>query len=109
VSSNQSFNLYKIKKAIPITDRGGPQGYETSSFPHFLDNLLTDGGEVVSLKRRPPLPSERFLILISVSLIDPQAHSAAGRIRSIEKSNDLIGYRTHDLRLEYKFLVFVGK
>jgi hypothetical protein len=23
-------------------------------FPHFLDNRLTDGGEVVSLTRRPP-------------------------------------------------------
>jgi hypothetical protein len=27
----------------------------------------------------------------------PQGHSAAGRIRSIEKSNDLIGIRTRDL------------
>jgi hypothetical protein len=27
----------------------------------------------------------------------PQGHSAAGRIRSIEKSNYLIGNRTHDL------------
>jgi hypothetical protein len=27
----------------------------------------------------------------------PQGHSATGRIRSIEKSNDLIGNRTHDL------------
>jgi hypothetical protein len=26
----------------------------------------------------------------------PQGHSAAGRIRSIEKSNDLIGIRTRD-------------
>jgi hypothetical protein len=27
---------------------------ETSRLPHFLDNRLTDGGEVVSLTRRPP-------------------------------------------------------
>jgi hypothetical protein len=27
----------------------------------------------------------------------PQGHSAAGSIRSIEKSNDLIGNRTRDL------------
>jgi hypothetical protein len=27
----------------------------------------------------------------------PQGHSAAGRIRSIEKSNELIGKRTRDL------------
>jgi hypothetical protein len=39
----------------------------------FLDNRLTDVGEVL-----------RFLVLIP-----------AGRISSIEKSNDLIGNRTH--------------
>jgi hypothetical protein len=29
---------------------------ETSRLPHFLDNRLTDDGEVVSLTRRPPFP-----------------------------------------------------
>jgi hypothetical protein len=29
-------------KAIPVTGRGGPYGYETSRLPHFLDNRLTD-------------------------------------------------------------------
>jgi hypothetical protein len=43
-----------LKKAIPITGRGGPLGCETSRLPHFLDNRLTDGGEVVSLMRRTP-------------------------------------------------------
>jgi hypothetical protein len=37
-------------KAIPVTGRGGPYGCETSRIPHFLDNRLTDGAEVVSLK-----------------------------------------------------------
>jgi hypothetical protein len=41
-------------KAIPVTGREGPEGCETSRLPHFLDNQLTDGGEVVSLTRRPP-------------------------------------------------------
>jgi hypothetical protein len=46
----------KVKKgnANPITCRGDPFGCETSSLPHFLDNRVTDGGEVVSLMRRPP-------------------------------------------------------
>jgi hypothetical protein len=35
------------------------------------------------------LPTERFLVPTSVrDLFDPQGHSAVGRIRSIEKSDD---------------------
>jgi hypothetical protein len=33
-------------KAIPVTGSGVPQGCETSRLPHFLDNQLTEGGEV---------------------------------------------------------------
>jgi hypothetical protein len=40
-------------KAIPVTGRGGPYGCETSRLPHFLDNRLSDGGDVVSFTRRP--------------------------------------------------------
>jgi hypothetical protein len=53
-------------KAIPVTGRGAPLGYETSRLPHFLDNRITDGGEVVSLTRHCALPPGRFLVLISV-------------------------------------------
>jgi hypothetical protein len=57
--------------------------------PHFLDSGLTDGGEIVSLTRRPHLyPQEDswypFLL-------------EAGRVRSIEKFNDLIVNWTRDL------------
>jgi hypothetical protein len=41
----------KKGKAIPVTGREGPQNCYTSRLPHFLDNRLTDGGEVVSLTR----------------------------------------------------------
>jgi hypothetical protein len=73
-------------KAIPVTGRGGPKGCETSRLPHFLDNRLTDGGEVVSLMRRPhftpgKIPGTHFCWRLS----RPQGHSEAGRIGIIEK------------------------
>jgi hypothetical protein len=47
--------MFQVKgKAIPVTGREEPWGCETSRLPHFLDNRLTDGGEVVSPSRRPP-------------------------------------------------------
>jgi hypothetical protein len=48
----------KKGKVTPVTGHGGPQGCETSKLPHFLDNRLTDGVEVVSLMRRPPFNSQ---------------------------------------------------
>jgi hypothetical protein len=39
-------------KAMPVTGRGGPQGCETSRVPHYLDNRLTDGSEVVNITRQ---------------------------------------------------------
>jgi hypothetical protein len=46
--------LYIYKgKAVPVTGRGGSLGCETSRIT-LLDNRLIDGGEVVSLTRRPP-------------------------------------------------------
>jgi hypothetical protein len=58
---------------------------------NFLDSLLTDGGEVVSLTRRPPFPPRK--IPSSQRLSRPQDHNAAVRIRSIEKCSELIGNR----------------
>jgi hypothetical protein len=55
------YMLYHVKgKAIRVTGRGGPQGCETSRLPHFLDNRLTDGGEVVSLTHRPPFTQHEY-------------------------------------------------
>jgi hypothetical protein len=46
-------------KAIPVTGRKGPQGCKTSRFPHFLDNRLMDGNEVVSPTRRPSFTPQK--------------------------------------------------
>jgi hypothetical protein len=46
------FEIKVNGKAIPVTGRGGTQGYKMLRLPHFLHNRLTDDGEVVSLTRR---------------------------------------------------------
>jgi hypothetical protein len=35
-----------LSSTLPLAGRGDPQGCETSRLPHFLDNRLTDGGEI---------------------------------------------------------------
>jgi hypothetical protein len=65
-------HILQIKgKAIPVTGRGGPQGSETSKLPHFLDNWLTDGGEVVSLTHRPPftLQEDSWYLFNSIFIV----------------------------------------
>jgi hypothetical protein len=62
-------------KSIPVTGRGGPQGCETSRLPHFPDSRLTDGGEVVSLARRPPFTPQEVswysFLLEAESTLEP--------------------------------------
>jgi hypothetical protein len=54
----------KKGKAVPLTGCEGPQGCETSRFPHFLDNRLTDGCQPYKLAAL--YPPGGFLVLISV-------------------------------------------
>jgi hypothetical protein len=61
VSSFWSMVMLITSKAIPVTGRGGPYGCETSRLPQFLENRLTDGGEVVSLLHRPPFTHRKNL------------------------------------------------
>jgi hypothetical protein len=61
-------------KDILVAARGGPWGCEMLRVPYFLDNRLTDGGEVMSLMRWPPFTPRRFLVFISIrSLVDHTA------------------------------------
>jgi hypothetical protein len=63
----------------------------------YLDNRLTDGGEV-SLTRRPHFTPRKITgTYFYYRLSRLQSHNAAGRNRSIEKLNDLIGNRNRDL------------
>jgi hypothetical protein len=59
-------------KALSLTGHGGANSSETSRLPYFLDNRLTDGGELSVLSAGRHL--EGFLVLISVrSWVDPRA------------------------------------
>jgi hypothetical protein len=60
-SAKYGLNLYILKKVIPVTGRGDPEGCETSRHPHFLDNRLTEGAEVVSLTRQPHFALRKIL------------------------------------------------
>jgi hypothetical protein len=61
-------------KALPVIGREGLLGCETLRIPHCLDSRLIDGGEVISLRRRPHMnsPETLFLILVleMIRLID---------------------------------------
>jgi hypothetical protein len=88
--------MVKEDKFTPEIGRGGPQRCKTSRLPHFLTNELTDGGEIVSLTRRPhftfrKIPSTHFCYRLS----RPQDCSSAER--KLKNSSDLIGNGTRDL------------
>jgi hypothetical protein len=64
---------YTRVNAVPLQAWSGPEG---SRKLRFLDFMTTaqDGGKVVSLRHRPPLPREIHLVLISVTgWVDPRA------------------------------------
>jgi hypothetical protein len=52
-------------KAAPLQARSGPQGSRKLRFPNYM-TTAQDGGKVVSLTHRPPLPQEMLLVIISV-------------------------------------------
>jgi len=60
-------------KAVPLQAWSGPEGSKKLRFPDFV-TTAQDGGKVVSLTHRPPLPPGKLLVLISVGgCFDPRA------------------------------------
>jgi hypothetical protein len=57
---NKFFLRNRKGKAIPVTVRGRPYASETSRLSHFPHNRLTNGGEAVSLMRRPPFTRRKI-------------------------------------------------
>ena len=52
-------------KVVPLQAWNGPEGSRKLRFPDFM-TTAQDGGKVVSLTHRLPLPQEMLLVLISV-------------------------------------------
>ena len=52
-------------KAVPLQAWTGPEGSRKLRFPDFM-TTAQDGGKVVSLTHRPPLPPGNNLVLIYV-------------------------------------------
>jgi len=52
-------------KAVPLPAWSGPKGTRKLRFSDFM-TTAQDGGKVVSLTCRPPLPQKMFLVFISV-------------------------------------------
>jgi hypothetical protein len=44
-----------LSKAVPLQNWTGPEGFRKLRFPDFM-TTAQDGGKVVSLTHRPPLP-----------------------------------------------------
>ena len=67
VFQNVSTSLQKVKgkgKAVLLQAWSGPEGSRKLRFPDFV--TAQDGGKVVSLTHRPPLPQEILLVLIYI-------------------------------------------
>ena len=61
-----SFDASLVKaKAVPLQAWSDPKSSRKLRFPDFM-TTTQDGGKVVSLTHRPPLPQEIHLVLISV-------------------------------------------
>jgi hypothetical protein len=84
--------IFGIKEdtAVPLHAWNGPDCSRKLRFPDFM-TTAHDGGRVVSLMHRPPLPPGRAPgTHFCQRLIRPQSHSAIGRIMSVKNSYDPI-------------------
>jgi len=56
---------FTANKAVPLQGWSDPDVSRKLKFPDFM-TMAQDGGKVVSLTHRPPLPQDMLLVIISV-------------------------------------------
>jgi hypothetical protein len=84
-------------KSILVIGRGGPYGCVASKLPHFVNNRLTDGDEVVSHMHRQPFTPWRYPVLIYIrGWVDPMA-IVRPEVCQLRTSNGLIKNRIPSL------------
>jgi len=87
-------------KAVPLQAGSGPEGSSKLRFPDFV-TTAQDGGKVVTLMHRPPLPPRECswysLILEAESTPGPQCDQKD--FMSIKNSSDTSWDRTIDLQI----------
>jgi hypothetical protein len=84
-------------KAVPLQAWSGPEGSRKLRFPYYM-TTAQDGGKVVTLTHRPPLPPGNAPGTHFCSRLSrPQGHSAIERIMSMKNSINTIWNRTSDL------------
>jgi hypothetical protein len=100
ISNDTVYSILCIKstyKATPLQALTGTEGSRMLKLSDFKTSAY-EGGKVVSPTHRPPLPPGNIPgTHFCYRLSRPQGHSAAGRIMSMNNSNDTIGNRSRDL------------
>ena len=111
--SSDCFTFYRTYnegkgKSVPLQAWSGPEGSRKLRLPVFM-TTAQDGGKVVSLMHRPPLPPRKYswysFLLEAESTPGPQCDRKD--FMSMKNSNDTIWDRTSDLPI-CSFKVFTS-
>jgi len=105
VHHHQAHNTQTTVKAVPLKAWGGSEGSRKLRFPDFV-TTAQDGGKVVSLTHRPPLPPGNSPgTYFCWRLSRPQGHSAMEGITSMTNSMTPSGIEPATFRFVAQHLI----